>query len=175
MRAAALAAVQVLALRCAHQVLPHRNGWAVPGQPGLQMAFVERPPAGAAYGRQLIAIRDGRQVLHESARLYDADFVVPKFFEAAGRTLMLADFGSEDNWGVLAWSFEQGTVRDLGTLEVALSEEEDGFTRGAAAAATVDVVAGAYVITIPDRCCSTPAAGTNGCWRRRGRWSRSTR
>jgi hypothetical protein len=121
---------------------------------------VERPPAGAAYGRQLVAVRDGGQVLHESARLYDADFVVPKFFDVAGRTLMLADYGSEDNWGVIAWSFEQGTVRDLGTLEIALSEEDGEFTGGAAAAARVDVVDGAYVVTIPGPVLLDPR-GTN--------------
>jgi len=96
--------------------------WRVPGAAGVRLAVVERPAAETAYGPQLVAVAVGDEVrvLHESPRLYDADFVQPTFFAFANRTLLLADQGSEDAYGVLAWSVENGGVRDLGQLQVAL-------------------------------------------------------
>lgn len=124
--------------------------WHVPGAPDISLAVVERPPTGTAYGPQLVALRaGGMRVLHESPRLYDDDFVAPTFFTFAHRTLVLADHGSEDAYGVLVWSIENGTVRDLGRLDIALPEEQDVFTRGAASTARVAMTDGTYVITIP--------------------------
>jgi len=125
--------------------------WRVPGAPTMTLAVVERPAAEMAYGPQLVAldVRDDVRVLHESGRLYDADFVQPTFFAFADRTLVLADQGSEDAYRVIAWSIENGGVRDLGQLQVALPEEKDVFTRGAAPTARVEVRDGKYVITIP--------------------------
>jgi hypothetical protein len=88
-------------------------------------------------------------VLHESPRLYDVDFVQPTFFTFSSRTLVLADYGSEDAYGVLAWSVENGAVRDLGVLDIARPEEKDVFTRGVALTALVELQDGKYVITIP--------------------------
>lgn len=122
--------------------------WTVPGQPRVTLALVEKAPDGVSYGPQLVALDAQRRVLHESGRLFDDDFVRPTFFAFPDRTLVLADHGSEDAYGILAWSIENGTVRDLGELEVALPEDEDVFTRGAAATASVALRDGAYVITI---------------------------
>lgn len=124
--------------------------WRVPGEPTMTLAVVERPAAETAYGPQLIALAVGdMRVMHESPRLYDDDFVQPTFFTFSDRTLVLADHGSEDAYGVLAWSIENGVVRDLGQLQIALPEERDVFTRGAAATARVEMKNGKYVITIP--------------------------
>ena len=125
--------------------------WRVSGEPAMRLAFVEKPPAGTAYGPQLMAllVSGDVRVLHESQRLYDDDFIHPAFFTFSNRTLMLADHGSEDAYGVLAWSIENGAVRDLGQLQIALPEEQGMFTRGAAAAARVELKDGKYVITIP--------------------------
>jgi hypothetical protein len=127
---------------CAH-------GGGIPGWPSLTVALRDSPPAGSAYGPQLVVTGVDGAVVHESARLFDTDFVHPKFFRFADRTLMLADFGSEDAYGMIVWSFEAAGVRDLGVLDLALAEERDVFTRGAAATARVEVVDGAYVIRIP--------------------------
>lgn len=125
--------------------------WRVPGEQTVRLAFVERPAAGAAYGPQLVAlgVGDDVRVLHESPRLYDGNFVHPAFFAFSDRTLLLADHGSEDAYGVLAWSIEDGGVRDLGQLQIALPEQTDVFTRGAAATARVEMRDGKYVIAIP--------------------------
>jgi hypothetical protein len=125
--------------------------WRVPGQPTVKLAVVEKPAAETAYGPQLVAVNvgDDVRVLHESRRLYDDNFVHPTFFAFLKRTLVLADHGSEDAYGVLAWSIEAGGVRDLGELQIALAEDKDVFTRGAAATARVEVRDGQYVITIP--------------------------
>jgi hypothetical protein len=124
--------------------------WLVPGAPTVRLAVVERPAAETAYGPQLVAIDVGGdvRVLHESARLYDDNFVQPTFFNFSDRTLLLADHGSEDAYGMLAWSIENGRVRDLGELQIALPEDKDVFTRGAARTALVEVTNGKYVITI---------------------------
>jgi len=125
--------------------------WRVPGEPAMRLAVVEKPAAETAYGPQLVALGVGGdvRVLHESPRLYDDDFVHPTFFAFSNRTLILADHGSEDAYGVLAWSIENGGVRDLGQLQIALPEEKDVFTRGAAATARVEMRNGKYMITIP--------------------------
>lgn len=125
--------------------------WTVPGAPTMKLAIVERPATETSYGPQLVAIRVGGEVrvLHESPRLYDDDFVTPTFFKFSDRTLLLADHGSEDAYGVLAWSIENGSVRDLGQLQIALPEDKDVFTRGAAPTARVEIRDGKYVITIP--------------------------
>lgn len=126
--------------------------WMVPGEPGMRLAVVERPPLDTTYGPQLIAIdvRGDLRVLHESPRLLDDDFVHPTFFTFADRTFLLADHGSEDAYGMLAWSIEDGRIRDLGELEVALPEVENQsvFTGGAAPTARVDRKDGKYRITI---------------------------
>jgi hypothetical protein len=125
--------------------------WGVPGEPTMRVAVIERPAAEAAYGPQLVAldVRGDVRLLQESPRLYDDDFVHPTFFAFTDRTLLLADRGSEDAYGMLAWSIENGSVRDLGQLPIGLPEARDVFTRGAAATARVEVRAGQYVISIP--------------------------
>jgi hypothetical protein len=125
--------------------------WRVPGEPTMRLGVVEKPAAETVYGPQMVAVGVGGdvRVLHESPRLYDDDFVHPTFFAFSNRTLILADHGSEDAYGVLAWSIENGAVRDLGQLQIALPEENDVFTRGAAATARVEMKDGKYVITIP--------------------------
>lgn len=136
----------------ARRGMPAWAVWTVPGEPALRVAFIQRPAAGATYGPQLVAIRvDGdMRVLHESGRLYDVDFAAPTFFTFSGRTLLLVDHGSEDVYGALAWSIENGNVRDLGDLPIALPEDQDVFTRRAAPTARVEIKEGGkYVITIP--------------------------
>lgn len=125
--------------------------WRVPGAPTVRLAVIERPAAEPAYGPQLVALGVGGdvRVLHESPRLYDDNFVQPTFFAFSNRTLLLADHGSEDAYGVLAWSIENGGIRDLGQLQIALPAQKDVFTRGAAATARVEMRDGQYVITIP--------------------------
>lgn len=125
--------------------------WRVPGEPTMRLAVVEKPEAETAYGPQLVALGFGGdvRVLYESPRLYDDDFVQPTFFAFSNRTLILADHGSEDAYGMLAWSIENGGVRDLGQLQIALPEEKDVFTRGAAATARVEIKGGKYEITMP--------------------------
>lgn len=121
--------------------------WHVPGAPGVMLALITRDAEGEAYGPQLVAIDAARAAtLHESPRLYDADFVHPRFFRFDDRTLMLADHGNEDAYGVLAWSFEQGRIRDLGELPIALPG--DVFTSGAAEAARAELRDGRYVVSV---------------------------
>jgi hypothetical protein len=125
--------------------------WRVPGEPAMRLAVVEKPAAETAYGPQLVALGIGHdvRVLHEGPRLYDDNFVHPTFFAFSNRTLLLADHGSENAYGVLTWSIENGGVRDLGQLQIALPQENNVFTRGAAATARAAVRDGKYVITIP--------------------------
>jgi hypothetical protein len=130
----------LLLAACAHR-------GAVPGWPSLTVAMRHPEPLGESYGPQLVVTAADGAVLHESARLFDTDFIHPRFFRFADRTLMLADFGSEDAYGMIAWSFEAGGVRDLGVLDLSL--DGDGFAGGAAPSARVEVVDGVYVITIP--------------------------
>lgn len=114
--------------------------------------MVERPGQPDDYGPQLVAYRHSygrRHVLYESGRMFDADFVDPVFIRFPDRTLMLADYGSEDVWAMLVWSIENGRVRDLGDLQVALSDDTDGFIGGAARSARVRLEEGRYVITVP--------------------------
>ena len=126
--------------------------WNIPGRPDLKLAIVTRPPHGDAYGPQLAAFRTHGKIfelVHESDRLFDDDFIYPTFVRFPDRTLLLADHGSEDAYGVLAWSFEDGPIRDLGELPIALPEKGYGFTRGAAASARVSIREGAYFVVIP--------------------------
>ena len=121
--------------------------WTIPGFPDLTLAIVIRPPAGDAYGPRLVAFR-GAEVVHESGRLFDDDFVNPTFFRFGDRTLLLADHGSEDAYDILAWSIESDRIRDLGELAVALPEDIDVFTRGAARHARVERRGDRYLVTI---------------------------
>lgn len=132
--------------------------WRVPGAPAMRLAVVEKPAAETAYGPQMVALGVGGdvRVLHESPRLYDDNFVRPTFFAFSNRTLILADHGSEDAYGMFAWSIENGGVRDLGQLQIALPEETDVFTRGAAATARAEMRDGKYVIRIPGPVLSNP-------------------
>ena len=120
--------------------------WRVPRAPDLTLAIITRPgETRESYGPQLAALRDGA-VVHESPRLFDDDFIYPSFVEIEGRTLMLADHGSEDAYGVLVWSFEGGRIRDLGELPIAF--EGVPFTSGAASSIGVKIVDGRYVLRI---------------------------
>lgn len=126
--------------------------WNIPGRPELKLAIITRDPAGDAYGPQLAILRPGAEkmeIVRETVRLYDDDFINPTFFRFGERVLLLADHGSEDAYGVLAFSFEGDRIRDLGELPIALPENGDVFTRGAAAAMRAEVRDGAYVLTIP--------------------------
>jgi hypothetical protein len=126
--------------------------WRVPGLPDSALGIITSPATADAYGPQLALFRvtpAGLQVTHSSRHLFDDDFIKPSFFEFPDRTLLLADHGSEDAYGVIAWSFENGAVRDLGEIPVALPEDSDVFTRGAARFATVVFDQGRYTIEIP--------------------------
>lgn len=123
--------------------------WTIPNAPDLRLAVITREPEGDRYGPQLAAIRaDTLEVVHETARLFDDDFINPTFFRFEDRVLMLADHGSEDAYGSIAWSFEHGRVRDLGELAVALVEDIDVFTRGAGRHARVELRDGVYIVRI---------------------------
>lgn len=149
-----LAVLALFAVACAHVAGvtgdTDATSWSVPGFPGMKVAIVTHPPTATAYGPQLVALADdGGRVLYEGARLFDVDFIHPTFFVFRDRTLVLADYGSEDAYGVLAWSVEGGGVRDLGTLDIARPEEGDVFTRGAAPVAHVRFEEGRYTIDVP--------------------------
>ena len=129
--------------------------WRVPGVPDLLLAVITRGgEIPESYGPQLVALRDGA-VIHETARLFDADFVYPSFVQIEGRTLMFADHGSEDSYGVLVWSFEGDRIRDLGDLPIALPGVE--FTGPAASAIRVRVEDGRYVLRIYGQLLLDPA------------------
>jgi hypothetical protein len=122
---------------CAQQ----RQEWTVPGARGVKVAIKERATDADGYGFQVIASQSQNRrvkVLRESGRMFDADFVDPRFIRFPDRTLMLADYGSEETYGALAWSFERNRVRDLGSLDV------DGTKK-----ARVELRDGDYVITVP--------------------------
>jgi hypothetical protein len=126
--------------------------WNIPRVPKLILAIIRRAPADKAYGPQLAVFREQAatfQVAHESMRLFDDDFIYPTFFCFSERTLLLADHGSEDAYGVIIWSFEDGQIRDLGELQIALPENGDVFARGVSPKTNVVVRDGAYVIRVP--------------------------
>lgn len=123
--------------------------WEIPNNPGLVLAAIIAPEEATAYGPQLAMLRPsstGVEIAHTSTRLLDDDFINPSFFIFPDRTLVLADHGSEDAYGILAWSIESGSVRDLGAIPVAFPEGDAVFTRGAASSATVRIVKGEYEI-----------------------------
>ncbi len=121
--------------------------WQVPRFPEVRLVMRTPPPDAGGYGAKLVAVHRKNGVVAESPRLFDTDFIVPRFITFDDRTLMLADFGSEDVWGLMVWSIERDAVRNLGVLDVALPG--DSFTAGAAPEARVALEDGRYVITIP--------------------------
>lgn len=126
--------------------------WEIPGNAELVLSIIIPPEEPAAYGPQLAVLRpsaSGVDIVHASARLLDDDFINPSFFTFHDRTLVLADHGSEDAYGIIAWSIESGTVRPVGEIPVAFPEGDDVFTRGAASSATAKVVGSGYEIEIP--------------------------
>lgn len=126
--------------------------WPVPDVPQTVLVIIEKAATEESYGPQLAVMRGhagAAEIVHESRRLFDDDFINPTFVAFPGHTLLLADHGSEDAYGMIAWSFQDGRVRDLGELEVALPEESDVFTRGAARTARVGLRNGVYVVRIP--------------------------
>lgn len=122
--------------------------WSIPSRPEMKLAIVTREPDGDQYGPQLAVLR-GNDIVQETARLFDTDFIHPTFFRFDDRVLVLADYGSEDAYGMLAFSFEYDRIRNLGELPIALPEDVDVFTRGVAPTIRAEVRDGAYVLTIP--------------------------
>jgi hypothetical protein len=125
--------------------------WRIPGVPDWRLAIVNGEPEPDAYGPQLVVISatEDSQIVYSSPRLFDDDFVYPTFFQFADRTLLLADHGSEDAYGMIAWSFETRHVRDLGILQVALPPAGDDFTIGASSSAKARLQNAHYIIEIP--------------------------
>ena len=123
--------------------------WSIPARPDHYIVFAEQPTeAQATYGPQVfVAIHQfgDVKVLHATKRMMDADYLDPAFFGSEGRLLMLADFGSEDSWGLIALDLAPGVVRDFGVIDVVHPGSID-FTESAAPVAEVSVENGQYVI-----------------------------
>lgn len=111
----------------------------------MRLEFAAAAPTAAGYGPHVRVLRHGR-VVYNSGPLFDVDFFDPLFFRGNTRVLMLADFGSEDSWGVFALSFEGDSVRDLGKLDVSAPEDESGFTTSALRRAKVHEENGTWLI-----------------------------
>lgn len=128
-----------------------RSVWAIPGE-STRLAVIERPADRNVYGRQIVALDrdgDGYRVVQEGRRLFDVDFAKPVVFRLAGRTIILADIGCEDVWGVLAWEVARPDARELGMMDVAQPAGEEVFTGRIAGLAEVESTPEGLTVTFP--------------------------
>ena len=144
--------------------------WSIPDATGRCVVFAEPPGQPRAYGPRVyvIARRAGSvDVLHATGQMMDTDFLHPAFFSDGDRVLMLADFGSEDSWGLVAMQAAPGEIRDYGTIDIT-GEEDLGFAASALPVAEVFVRGGRYVITFRGEVMESPGAGPTKWLARRG-------
>ncbi len=78
--------------------------------------------------------------------MLDADFLDPAFFAGDGWLLMLADYGSEDSWGIVALELAPGPVLDFGTIDVVRPATVE-FQESAVPVAEVFIEDGRYLLT----------------------------
>ena len=122
--------------------------WSVPDQTDRQIVFAEQPAADSVYGPQVFVVSrrsETVEVLHETARMMDTDFLDPAFFRGGARVLMLANFGSEDSWGLLALHLAPDPIVDLGIVDVVQPGTID-FTESALPVVEVFVERERYVL-----------------------------
>ena len=94
--------------------------WRIPGRPTQHLVFADRTAFEPKnYGPQLFVV-SAKEILFETGRMMDTTFVEPTFFVHGNEMLMLANFGSEDSWGLIAIAFDEKGIRDLGDLDVVL-------------------------------------------------------
>ena len=101
----------------------------VPGRAGLFLVSDLGPPDAPAndYGRRLFLlqrVKDGFRELGRTRGVGDAYNLDPVVFTGAGRTVVLAELGTEYSWGLVAYEIAGRELRELGAIGVAAPGEE---------------------------------------------------
>ena len=110
--------------------------WPIPGRSTHYLVFADRTAFEPKnYGPQLFVV-SANEILFETKRMMDTAFVEPTFFVDGNELLMLANFGNEDSWGLIAIAFDENGIRDLGDLDV-VREPDIEFYRSALPGARV--------------------------------------
>ena len=137
--------------------------WSIPGKPDHSLVFASPPSVeGQPYGPRIYVIRNRAgsiDVLHTGRPMMDADFLDPAFFGDDRSVLLLADYGSEDSWGILAIHIGETGIRDLGEIPVMRPEGDAGYTESAIPAARVFLENGRYVVTFDGEILDADDAG----------------
>jgi hypothetical protein len=88
--------------------------------------------------------RPGLTILQQSHGMQDSWYLRPVFYPSGDRTLILAETGAEESWGVVAFELHGTDLRDLGYLEVA--EDAGEFTINPLPAARVRLINGIWSV-----------------------------
>lgn len=113
--------------------------------PCCELGHVFTADVEVSFAEERFVIRRGTEVLFRSEPMADVTFFDPEFFGDGTHLLMLADFGSEDSWGIRAIDLTSGKVRDLGTIDVVRAPDIE-YYRSALPVARVFARPGGYVI-----------------------------
>lgn len=108
--------------------------WRVPGHRsfflvvGSRRSYESKDPGGL---RLLLVEKDGRRisVLGESTGSADSYVLKPVVFAGSGRTIVLAEMGTEYSWGLRVFEVAGRELRDLGSIDAGVigesGQEED--------------------------------------------------
>jgi hypothetical protein len=105
------------------------------------------PASGEQFGLRFFLVRHDRPgltILQQSHGMQDSWYLRPVFYPSGDRTLILAETGAEESWGVVAFELHGTDLRDLGYLEVA--EDAGEFTINPLPAARVRLINGIWSV-----------------------------
>jgi hypothetical protein len=125
--------------------------WRVPGRPSTFLAAGSRKQEDSRdLGglRLLLVEKDSRgiSVLGESTGSADSYILRPVVFSGAGRTLVLAEMGTEYSWGLRVFEVDGSELRDLGSIDAGVIGE-DGQEGDPTPFARVTIEGGKVVVT----------------------------
>ncbi len=98
----------------------------VPGRPGTFLASDFGGGTGENLGRCLILLRSTRGEIQELSRTRgagDAYSLKPVVFVGGGRTIVLAELGTEYSWGLRVYEIASDTIHELGAIDAGVPGE----------------------------------------------------
>jgi hypothetical protein len=124
--------------------------YQVPGRPSGWLVVASCAEREDDYGYRLFLMEPsdtGAAIIAQTPGLMDADWVDPVWFLAPGRTLLLADIGSESSWGIIAYEVTSAGLRSLGIVPAAKpGVPEMGWHESALPYAKVRITPSGYVV-----------------------------
>lgn len=103
--------------------------YAVPGLPGhYVVSSYDMRSTETDYGRRLYLVREtktGFEVVDRTPGAFDSYILEPVFFLGRGRTLILAEIGTEYSWGLMVYEIRHKRLVYLGPLDATVEGDVD--------------------------------------------------